>query len=258
MLPKLFKPNNQYKLNRIGSDNDGGYLVEENSLKNSECLISFGLGFNWSFEKHFFKLKNCRIDCYDHTIKYSLIKKYSRKSIINFFKIKTFLNLDFYKRNFQEVLLYKDYKKFFSGKKNHYLAAIGIGKNKKSIKEVIESMKTHPIFFKIDIEGSEYRILKDLIKYQKLISGLVIEFHDIDLHREKIKKFIENFELKLCHIHGQNPGGNEYLDENGDPTQVEMTFTNSNNFISNIPEIPHPKDQPTDNRFGDVNLNFEK
>ena len=32
MLPKIFKPNNEYELIRIGSNNDGGYLVEKNSL----------------------------------------------------------------------------------------------------------------------------------------------------------------------------------------------------------------------------------
>lgn len=79
MLPKIFKPNNEYELIRLGSDNDGGYLVEVDSLENSKRLVSFGLGLNWSFEKDFFRLKNCPIDCYDHTIKYSMIKKFLGK-----------------------------------------------------------------------------------------------------------------------------------------------------------------------------------
>lgn len=75
MLPNKFKPNNEYELVRIGSDNDGGYLVEKNSLLASKYLISFGLVLNWSFEKEFFNLRKCPIDCYDHTIKYSMLKK---------------------------------------------------------------------------------------------------------------------------------------------------------------------------------------
>ena len=35
MLPKEFKPTYQYDLIRLGKDNDGGYLVEKNSLLNS-------------------------------------------------------------------------------------------------------------------------------------------------------------------------------------------------------------------------------
>ena len=86
MLPKIFKPNNEYELIRIGSNNDGGYLVEKNSLLETKCLISFGLGLNWSFEKHFHSLNDYPIDCYDHTIKYSLLKKISRKNIIHLFR----------------------------------------------------------------------------------------------------------------------------------------------------------------------------
>ncbi len=37
--------------------------------------------------------------------------------------------------------------------------------------------------------------------------------------------FVKNFKLKLVHIHGQNPGGDDYLDGNGDPTQIELTFS---------------------------------
>ena len=51
------------------------------------------------------------------------------------------------------------------------------------------SGETKPVFFKIDIEGSEYRILDDLINYQKVIEGLVVEFHNVDLHLEKISKY---------------------------------------------------------------------
>ena len=86
MLPKIFKPNNEYDLIRIGSNNDGGYLVEKKSLFETEYLISFGLGLNWSFEKQFYKLNECQIDCYDHTIKYSSLKKISRRNILNLFE----------------------------------------------------------------------------------------------------------------------------------------------------------------------------
>ena len=85
----------------------------------------------------------------------------------------------------------------------------------------------------------------------------MIEFHDIDIHREKIVNFIKNFKLNICHIHGQNPGGEDYLDKNKDPIQIEMTFTRSNLIKSNIPKIPHILDQPADKRFPDVKLNFE-
>ena len=60
----------------------------------------------------------------------------------------------------------------------------------------------------------------------------------------------------LCHIHGQNPLGTNYLDSNNDPTQIEMTFSKTKNILSNKPKIPHKLDQPADFRFQDVKLNF--
>ena len=97
---------------------------------------------------------------------------------------------------------------------------------------------------------------EDIIKFQGRISGLVVEFHNVDLHKDLISKFINNFDLTLCHVHGQNPSGTDYLDDNNDPTQIEMTFSNTKNILSNIPKIPHPLDQPADFRYKDIDLKF--
>ena len=58
-----------------------------------------------------------------------------------------------------------------------------------------------PLLLKIDIEGSEYRLLDEIISNQNFLSGLIIEFHDVDLNLNKINEFIENFSLSLSHIH---------------------------------------------------------
>ena len=57
--------------------------------------------------------------------------------------------------------------------------------------------------------------------YQDKLSGVVIEFHDVDINKKIISKFIANFDLILTHIHPNNFGG---VDEFGDPLVIEMTF----------------------------------
>ena len=84
-------------------------------------------------------------------------------------------------------------------------------------------------FLKIDIEGSEYRILDQIIKNSKKINGLAIEFHDFDLHQNVIEKFVNELDLKLVHIHVNNYGT---INSDGIPSTIELTFS-SREFISN-------------------------
>jgi hypothetical protein len=257
MLPKELKPKHLYNLLRLGRNNDGGYLVEKDSLKASKALISFGLSFDWSFEKDFYNFhSNAPIHCYDHTVKYSSIKKFSRNSLLNIFSIKHYSLLGF-KNIVKNFYLSRDYKNFFNKNHIHFRSAIGIGTNLISINDVFTKISTDNVFLKIDIEGSEYRILNDILRVQERLSGLVMEFHNIDLHMDKILNFINNLSfLKIVHIHGQNPGGKDYLDSKGDPTQIEVTFSTTKNYLDVQAQIPHKLDQPSDSRFEEVKLNF--
>ena len=68
MLPKSFKPDGAYELIRMGSDHDGGYLVDPKSIEQSNALIALGIGRNWSFEKDFLERKKVKIHAYDYSI----------------------------------------------------------------------------------------------------------------------------------------------------------------------------------------------
>jgi hypothetical protein len=256
MLPKQFKPEHKYNLIRIGRNNDVGYLVEKDSILKSNSLVSFGIGFDWSFEKDFFNYRKIPIHCYDHTLKYSYIKKFSRHSLFSLLK-PSMWRFNALKELKKKIFLYKDYKNFFKEDAVHFRSAIGIGFKRIRLKEIFDRIRNNPIFLKIDIEGSEYRILEEIIELQDFICGIVIEFHDIDLHEDKILNFINNFKLKLVHVHAQNPGGEQYLTESGDPTQLEMTFSNAENFLDINPQIPHNLDQASDPRFGEIKLYFK-
>ena len=68
MLANKLKPDGLYKLIRVGKDNDGGYLICENSLKNSNILISFGISDDFSFERHFQTINDIDIFAYDPSV----------------------------------------------------------------------------------------------------------------------------------------------------------------------------------------------
>jgi len=259
MLPKEFKPIAKFELLRLGKNNDGGYLIEQESLSSANSLLSFGLGYDWSFEKDFFnyKRKNIDIHVYDYSIKKSNIKKFSLSSFKNIFKINYYFKKNFYLNLKNNLLLYSDYRKFFKKNVKHFNNAIGLGPNLINFNDTINKIDKFPIFLKMDIEGSEYRILDEIIKNQNKFCGLSVEFHSVDLHKERIIKFIKDLNMNLVHIHGQNVDNNNYLDKNGDPTNIEITFSVSKKNIGDKPEIPHSLDQPSDVRYKETKLNFE-
>lgn len=223
-ISSLFYPKFKCNLIRMGKSFDGGYVVEKKSVMESKILVSFGISDDWSFEEDFSNLGDKRIYSYDYSVN-------RRFWITNF--IKSILRIIFLKNiteNFIKLFDYFKYKKFFDLKDNfHFKKFITSSSMKKnlfksniniSLNETLKEIDKD-IFLKIDIEGSEYRILDEIIKNSKKINGLVIEFHDFDLHYDLIKKFINDFDQNLIHIHVNNYGS---INKEGLPSVVELSF----------------------------------
>jgi len=253
MLSNEFKPKGLYNLIRFGKDNDGGYLIGKNSASKSEYLISFGINDDWSFEEQFqkynSKIKIFAYDPYVGNIFFLWKTWYSLLSLLRG-------NPKYFYYNIKNWFLFK---KFFNNKNNFfYLKKIGKGGLKKpsiTIEEIIKNTNSNKnIFFKIDIEGSEYRILNELIKNSKHMTGIAIEFHDVDLHLDKIINFIKNINLKLIHIH---PNNCAECDSFGRPTVLEITFEKNPELLKNLVSFPHQLDQKNDPKDEDVKLTFQ-
>jgi hypothetical protein len=121
--------------------------------------------------------------------------------------------------------------KFFN-EKNFISKYIGNSlTNSLTFTEAIKKVKSNNIFFKIDIEGSEYEILSEILHHQNNIIGLCIEFHNCNSYIDKIQKFIKNFKLELVHIHANNyeqPLNDHF------PIILEITFAKIQKLLVNI------------------------
>lgn len=237
-LPLCLKPKAKYTLLRVGPNQDGGYLVGKKSLVNSTHLISLGIFDDWEFEKEFLKKNHTiKINCYDDVLSVNWLFK-------NIFKY--LINLKF-NLTVKKIKIFIDY--FFVKKKINF--------NKKKIisKDLLEISKgKKDIFLKIDIEGSEYRILNDILDIEKNLVGMIIEFHDVDLHLDRIENFVKNLKfLKLIHIHPNNYGK---LDSENDPTLIEVTFEKNPDLISEEIYLPNNLDYKNRPNSNDIELKF--
>ena len=164
--------------------------------------------------------------------------------VIKFILILYHIKFDFFLDGVKKFFSYIKFKKFFLFKKKK----ITYGDLDKILKN-----KKNNIFLKIDIETSEYRILKDIISNQKKIIGLAIEFHDCDLHEKKIINFINSLDLTLVHIHGNN-----YSDKdlNGNPTAMELSFARFPIKKNKPISLPNKLDMPNNKNKKEVRLRF--
>ena len=73
-LSLFFKPKHNYFLERIGKENDGGYLINSEAILKSDYLLSLGIFDDWSFEKNFITYnRSAKVLCYDDLISFSFI-----------------------------------------------------------------------------------------------------------------------------------------------------------------------------------------
>nr|BDD43761.1 hypothetical protein 3 [Paracoccaceae bacterium] len=245
-LPNDFSYQSASDLVRIGRDNDGGYLVSKSDIEKSDVLIGLGINDDWSFERDFKKITNVELFAYDASI--------SQKHFIKQF-IKSLVRIDNPKVALNRIKTILSYRHFFSKSNNHHIQKfVGLETEDKihcTLKQILDDLMYNNIFLKIDIESSEYRLLETLISYQKRLSGLVIEFHDCDLHLEAITSFIKRFKLNLVHVHANE--GAPIRATDGLPLVLELTFSKYCKSFQE-PSLPHKLDMPNGKRNDQIQL----
>ncbi|AFK03203.1 hypothetical protein Emtol_2064 [Emticicia oligotrophica DSM 17448] len=281
ILIEQLKPFNCHDKLRIGSVYDGGYIMPEKTLRDADCLLSFGVSTNIDFEEHFLKLnQSVEIYMYDPFIGFRedfvrLIKRVFKKdeTIIKreikladnpfyFVKDKGLLRQSV-ERAFHWIKFYK-----FIAQNKVFFRKIGLRNycdskftNFQSIfsNDIILSKKS--IVLKIDIEGDEYIVFDDLINFVTNISVILFEFHDVKnnyIELTNIIKKLKEIGLYLVHIHGNN--SDVLVEGSTIPNTLELTFCKAE--YCNYPEIDESKypvnnlDAPCNPKKVDYMLDF--
>ena len=246
-LPIFLKPKSVNDLIRVGRDNDGGYLISKSDVTQSDHIIGLGINDDWSFEEGFTKLKKVRVSAYDASVDSDF---FLRQVLVSLKRLKL-------RSAFRSAQKFSQYKSFFSNGNTHiskFVTDFSLGQYI-SIDAVFKSaIYFKNIFLKIDIEGFEYRILESIIENSHRITGLVIEFHDCDLHIDRIEQFVSRLPLQLVHVHANNYG---LVNANHFPLVLEITFSkHASPDNDNVDTLPHPLDMPNNPEAKEIKIMF--
>lgn len=205
----------------------------------ARALVSFGLSHDWTFERDFKRHnRDAIIHCYDHTVSLRTAFQFSIGQLLRF----VFL---FRARSLRKVFTWIDYKRFFRSEATHFKQRIWTDNqsNSATIDDVFSRLPAGcPVFVKMDIEGSEYLVLDDLLHHSGNIVAMAIEFHDVDARPEDFSSFVDKIkrDFYIVHIHGNNMGG---LAPFNFPKAPEITFLNKR-FFDSAP-LPSSSKYPT-------------
>lgn len=204
---------------RIGSVRDGGYFVTKRIVENSDFLISGGISYNVAFEKDFWDInRNTKLILIDGS-----------------FNIFTYLARPFYWMIFKRSFLMKVgglIDMLYLKKKSIFL--------KKFLGPVFPLKKVFDIYtqkqmkgyLKLDIEGSEYDLLDDIISLKDRLTGVAIEFHDVPNHIPEINNFISKLQMSVIGFNINEVGK---LNSDNIPNVIELCFADKQ--YSNVTEM---------------------
>jgi hypothetical protein len=252
-----FHPVQCETLARVGSPNDGGYVVPLDAIKAAHALVSFGLSHDWTFERDFKRLNgDAIIHCYDHTVSLGTAFQFSIGQLLRFILL-------FRTRALRKIFTWIDYELFFRSEGTHFKQKISPDNrdNGATIDDVFGRLPVAcPVFVKMDIEGSEYLVLDDLLQHSGSIVAMAIEFHDVDTRPDLFNSLVEKIkrDFYIVHIHGNNMGG---LARFNFPKAPEITFL-CKRFFNSVPspscsKYPIPGlDRPNNPRLPEFAFEF--
>lgn len=226
-------------LERIGTNADGGYVVDARLIDSAVGILSLGLGYEWTFDVAVRERnKSATIIGVDPTIHpawFAKMRVKSRLKIIYYQLLGRAANLKRYQR---WNTISRLYFKLFRGPIQHVRKMVSAVDGPHDISfstliSMIGDVPRHRVVVKMDIEGSEYDVIPAICAHADAVSMLTVEFHDLASKPERFNEGVARLLEKFClvHIHGNNHA--PYSIEENFPDVVEITFINKD-------LCPHP------------------
>jgi hypothetical protein len=227
---RVYSINEGYKI-RLGNDEgDGGYVIQYCPNIKYDCLFSYGVGGDVSFELAFLSfLKPDVAHLFDHTV----------TKLPNAHPQFRFHKEGMAARASEELDTLE-----------HHLAYYGDG--------------VRTAFLKMDIEGAEYASLSACPdQCFRRISQVILELHNIALENADVIKLLRklNRQYLLMHVHANNFGEVRGYEGVCVPTVIEITMLNKRHCTGaaeSREEFPTALDRPNDSKAPEIEWNLRK
>ncbi len=192
---------------RLGRTWDGGYVIYGPALQSADRLLTYGVGWETSFEEAFHERTGKPVLMFDPTLfdQPAYAKKYRR--LLKRLQLKEARTLrretQFWQRKFAELKT-----------RNVVFVEEGISPEKNgkydTLAHHIERFRLgdETLLLKIDIEGGEYGLLDHprFLACLPQVNQLIFEFHDLKNRLRDVEHIMRLLdpEFALVHIHGNN------------------------------------------------------
>jgi|CXWL01.1.fsa_nt_gi hypothetical protein len=237
-----WKPIHIDDLIRLGRPEDGGYVISRRCVEETQVLFSLGISEDWSFEEAFIR-ENRRttvigIDgSVSATVFFSRAVKCIKSALLAVVGVQMGrvarecrVAAYWFKKSLQ-------FRMFYNGRARRFHQLFVADMPKPGVialsglwglePRLATTLKDCPCsFIKIDIEGSEYRVLPGLAACESKINGLAVEFHDCDIYWDQFSTIMDQLSQNfvVVHIHGNN--FESLIPDSTTPRALEISFLN--------------------------------
>lgn len=241
-------PRNFGDLRRYGRDHDGGYVMPASAFIAADSLLSFGLNFDWSFEREFAAAHpTATIHAYDPTVGRGRFIRAGFWALLGAF---------YSRREWEKFWACCDYFRFFRQPIMHFREWIGTGTGRLGVAAAAARLPASShMGLKVDIEGSEYEIFEEIVAIADRVEFLAIELHDVESHAAEILDFTEKMSAThvVAHLHGNNYA--PLCSDGAMPLSIEVVYVRRvgaprEAFTGELPRSG--LDQPNNRKFADA------
>lgn len=261
-------------LRRCGVRSDGGYVLSNRMITEADVLVSMGISTEWSFEEEILRLRpGIRLVAVDGSVSAAHFRQRVFFSLASAALQAAKGRAGVVGAQLKEARHYRqlrsDFTAFFHRPSRRFICEMIGEKGIASLDwPTLHTMVVNDsglpapkMLVKMDIEGSEYRVLPDVLAHAEHIAGLIVEFHDCDLLQVPLVKLLDSISgpFAIAHVHANNctpiaPAGSI-------PRTLEFTFVNrklvSEDELARANTLIYPLDGldwPNDSRLPDIAL----